>query len=45
MLTMRGFLDAIKTQHPEDVLVIEDELNTDNFEATDILKHLEKSAK
>ncbi len=41
MLTMRGFLDVIKKQHPEDLLVIEDAVNPANFEATAILQHLE----
>ena len=43
MLTMRGFLDTLKKQHPEDLLVIEDEVNPANFEATAILQHLENA--
>ena len=45
MLTMSGFLDALKKQHPEDLLVIEDVVNPAEFEATAVLQHLENAKK
>lgn len=45
MLTMSGFLDSLKKRHPEDLLVIEEEINPAEFEATAILQHLENAGK
>jgi len=45
MLTMNGYLDSLKKEHPEELLVIEEEINPAEFEATAILQHLENAGK
>ena len=43
MLTMNGYLDSLKKEHPEELLIIEEEINPAEFEATAILQHLENA--
>jgi len=45
MLNMRGYLDLLKKQHPDDLLVIEEEINPADFEVTAIIQHLMNDGK
>lgn len=45
MLTMKDYLDSLKEQHSQEVLVIEDEVNPATFEVTAILQCLETIGK
>ncbi|MDP2730900.1 MAG: UbiD family decarboxylase [Dehalococcoidales bacterium] len=45
MLTVNSYLDSLKKLHPEQVLVIEDEVNPASFEVTAILQKLENAGK
>ena len=45
MLTMNGYLNSLKKEHPEELLIIEEEINPAEFEATAIQQHLENAGK
>jgi len=45
MLRIKDFLDFLQDKHPEEVLVIEEEVNPATFDVTAILRHLEMADK
>ena len=45
MLTMSDYLNSLEKQHPDELLVIEEEINPADFEVTAILQHLENAGK
>ena len=45
MLRIKDYLDFLQGKHPEEVLVIEDEVNPATFDVTALLRHLEMAGK
>ena len=45
MLRMKDYLDFLKEKYPDEVLVVDEEVNPAAFEVTAILRHLELAGK